>query len=560
MSPTTTEFSGRVELPRFSLRQTHGPWVWSTDGSVAAVGSGIGERTPVHRGSLSEELLHAYCETGADVTRHLVGQYCGVVVDARRRRVLLLQDSLGVRTAFYQQTQRELRFASSLGCLVTDDCGDRIDRTYAEEFLSIGPGASDRTPFPSTRRLLNGATVIWEEDGSYVRYPWTPRDVPPIAVNDQDEAASTLVMILKDALRPMVGASRPVLCDVSAGLDSTTVYVAAKETGVPVEPFSVVSRGVEDDGDTRLLDQLLGTTRGWHVIDVETALPFSARPTGDAYEPGGEVGLAMRQSVNKVRAKSGAHIGLSGMGGDQVFGAMDSSPLHLADTLQAARLVGLLGEAREWAARHVESRPAAFWIWNYAVRPLWAHMLSRRLDEADPEPSWLCKVPRVSGKHGRQRHFHRQPSCQRLWEQLYHAAAVEAAGVSHSSPCPYYFPLMHRPLVEFMAGLPWRLRRLPSEDRVLQRAAMKGLLPESVRGRTSKGTGQGSFDRAFANATDWHALLARGRLSELGFVDRRRWADAVERGRFGLFESLPSFCATASLEAWLQGSVGSRLR
>src|SRR5262249_39915769 len=48
------------------------------------------------------------------------------------------------------------------------------------------------------------------------------------------------------------------------------------------------------------------------------------------------------------------------------------------------------------------------------------------------------------------------------------------------------YPLLYRPLVEFMHAIPWEQKISPSQNRVLHRRALSNILPESVRLRKDK--------------------------------------------------------------------------
>jgi hypothetical protein len=112
-----------------------------------------------------------------------------------------------------------------------------------------------------------------------------------------------------------------------------------------------------------------------------------------------------------------------------------------------------------------------------------------------------------------------------------------------------------------MFTLPHEQRRRPDLDRVLQRRALRGILPKVVLERRDKGSGQPIFDRSFRDGHEWHAILKdRPRLVELGIFEAETWATAVDRARFGLYESLPHFCASVCCEIWLRSQSAIDLR
>ena len=120
-------------------------------------------------------------------------------------------------------------------------------------------------------------------------------------------------------------------------------------------------------------------------------------------------------------------------------------------------------------------------------------------------------------------------------------------------PFDLRFPLLYRPLVEFMLGIPWEQKLRPECDRYLHRRAMTGILPEQVRLRTDKaGPEEAQFEGLRRDSPWLDLLLTRPRVVERGYVDARRWSEAVNQARFGRIVSMRHFIAAATLEVWLQ--------
>jgi hypothetical protein len=142
----------------------------------------------------------------------------------------------------------------------------------------------------------------------------------------------------------------------------------------------------------------------------------------------------------------------------------------------------------------------------------------------------------------------------------FHAGAIAAASHavragyrSRKEPFAFRFPLLHRPLVEFMYALPWELKLAPGANRLLHREALRGILPEPVRTRRGKrGPSQPYFD-GLAASRDWCDLLThRPAVVDRGYVAEDAWRQAVQKARFGVVSSLRDFLTTAALEAWLR--------
>jgi asparagine synthase (glutamine-hydrolysing) len=116
-------------------------------------------------------------------------------------------------------------------------------------------------------------------------------------------------------------------------------------------------------------------------------------------------------------------------------------------------------------------------------------------------------------------------------------------------------PLLNRELVEFMLQLPWEHKRSPSSDRVAQRRALVGVLPELVRAREEKGNAEAAF--LYGLRLNWNRiqpLIKVPRLAECGFVDPSEFERVCRLMRHGVVQEGSSFTmqiAVLALERWL---------
>ena len=116
-------------------------------------------------------------------------------------------------------------------------------------------------------------------------------------------------------------------------------------------------------------------------------------------------------------------------------------------------------------------------------------------------------------------------------------------------------PLLYRPLVEFMLQVPWELKVSPVEDRVLQRRALRGILPESIRLRTGKTEVEASICQGLRR--NWaivKPLSSARHLAELGIVEPRGFQRQCEQIRHGYISKATGFAlpwGALIMERWL---------
>jgi len=73
----------------------------------------------------TEVILHMYEEKGEDCVRYFNGQWAFAIWDAKRRRLFLSRDRVGVRPLFYTRTAKNFVFASELKSILSYPDVDR---------------------------------------------------------------------------------------------------------------------------------------------------------------------------------------------------------------------------------------------------------------------------------------------------------------------------------------------------------------------------------------------------------------------------------------------------
>ncbi|HYW52375.1 MAG TPA: asparagine synthase-related protein [Dongiaceae bacterium] len=527
--------------------------IFAVDGLVVACcGYAVEDGRPA---SAAGALARAYARHGEALSAHLLGQYAAAIVDPIRGRVVLVQDSLGLRTAHYRLSGGVLTVASDLPSLVELTGAAELDERYFAEYLAYGVRPFGRTPYAGIEKLSLGQTVVVDARGARTVVPWTPSAEP--AVLRVDEAAERLRRLLGDAVAAALPEEGRVLCELSGGLDSSTVIATAHRVRPDVEAVTLTSssgRASDDIVYARDVVARLGVP--WHTLDQDPHPLFGA---GRAEaEPGGEIRTAIRAAYYALLAERGADVLLTGSGGDQAFGSVDVQPVHIADDLLRGRLRGAWRAAGEWRAVTGSVRPEAFWIAVFGLRAASRHVRGRSLVfwNAQRRPAWLRReflarfaLPPVPPQIA---HRVAAPSRQYLWEMVYRLAENEARVVNLGPPCERRHPLFHRPFMDFMVSLPPALRRGAAGERVLQRYALGDRLPPSVLSRVTKGSNQQLREQTFLSS-DWIArLVDRPQAVERGWLDAAEWRRAVQRARFGVVRQAVQFDAAMCTEMWLR--------
>ncbi len=438
----------------------------------------------------------AYGRWGTDVSRHVLGEFAAAVVDHRARTVLLTQDSLGLHPQFYATHNGDIFAASHLLDLISALDIRAVDEEYIADFIATSLPSSSRTPFCGVHRLSFGSTEIWHAGRWTRQWPWRPDDLPPARLSTAQQYEEALLDLLGRAANSVVPPSGKIWCELSGGLDSSTVLALVAPRCKRIEAFSFFHNSLLDKEHECIRSVLAKYPVKLHTAHIEDHPPFSALPSSFCAEPGTEIVAPQQQAYDQLLAAHDVGTVLTGMGGDAAFGSQDWAPHHLADFAVTGRLRGVWVAVRQWRKVHPSNRSSLFWLWKYACRSAIRHQRGRLLNAPALHrfPSWLDgDYVRTMRLHDR---FDRRPTprCQvpgreALWQDAFLDASVLKAGHALHKHAEFRHPLFFRPLLEFLFSIPYEERRLADRDRDLQRRALADILPEQVRLRTTKELG-----------------------------------------------------------------------
>jgi asparagine synthase (glutamine-hydrolysing) len=526
--------------------------------TVGCAGYVVVDGRPATGADCVEAITEAYRRYGHKLSEHLLGQFCAAIADHEKKQVVLIQDSLGLRTIYYQTlSPARVVLASDLRTMQVAAPNMELDQAYFLYFLSFGARLSGRTPYARIGRLAMGETLVLKA-GSKVRcYPWRPSNESGRPTDDNPERVRDLVERAVLSALPREG---NVLAELSGGLDSSSVLCAAFPFRPDIQALTFVSgsnRSSDDPLYSEMVVRHLGNVR-WHSFDQDPYPPFAMEPALAEVEPGSEIRSALRSAYYGLLRSAKIDVVLTGGGGDQVFGSTDAAPIYIADKLRTLNFAGAWRESARWRHNGNTLRSESFWVWHYGVKAAWRHARGRSLvyTLSRMKAPWLSDfVLRQTKDVSPSQIIHRLtlPSRQHYWEMLMRLAENESTAPNLGASAQFRLPLLYRPLAEYMIRLSAKYRRGELGDRMLQREAVKGLLPEAVRLRRDKGTNQVLREQSFVENPSWtDSLLDNPLIAQFGWVRPSAWAEAVARARFGLVSHPMAFDAAMCVERWLR--------
>ncbi len=538
-----------------------------------------------HRERLSSELGHlrgrsdaalvaaALSRWGADFVSRLRGDFALCLWDPRERTLLLARDAFGVRPLYWALTASGvLLFASQARPLFAHpELARELDALRIGQYLVGVFADAERTFFRGVERLAPGHRLLVRPGGaapSKQRYfAFDPRR--ELAPRSNAEFAEQFRELFLTAVRVRTRTCAPLGCLLSGGVDSSGLLGALRELAPAREIPCFSARFVDfpeiDEGHwLALLD-------GPNVVRAELRAD-RIRPLADLDalhaaldEPFHAPNLFIYYALARLARAHGTRVLLDGLDGDTVvdhgYGALRELLLHgrprrFARALRALhRRMGVsyremlrdfVFQPERQALLETFARfrlaPSGYASAEFARASGLLEDLARRAPDVLAPPTTLRALHHRALTH---------PILPFYLEVYDKVAAI--LGVEHRHP---YFDLE---LMEFCLALPSEQRLFDGWDRVIQRRAFTGLVPEPIRARQGKSVWTHNFERQLFHGQGERirSLLVSPASPLAGYCDLdrlRRDLPELEAGR--LPERVMDLWSALTLGAWLQTGAG----
>jgi len=478
------------------------------------------------RGSMADSALlaAAFEAWGEDVARRLVGDFAFILWDERRQTLLAARDRLGQRGLFWNANAHRLLIASSARAVVAaGDVAVRLNEQKVADALALLEDARS-TYYAGVERVPAGHLLIADPAGHRFRRYARLESQRPLRLGSDREYIEGFRSVFDEAVRARLRAAGDTGVMLSGGLDSASVAgVAATQLhgmGQRLAAFHAAPR-LGFEGDTR---------PGWIVDETADVMATAAlhenieliihRPDGtspwDHFDLVFEtVGAPIRNPSNLAwyvalhgrAADHGVAVLLTGQKGNLTISF--TGVRMLRDLMRRGHALRALSEARALArARGRALRPV---LWSELIRPLVPLPLFRlnrwlrRRSAAEPDvqesgiaPAF-ARAMRVEERM-RERRADAE-TLERAGGDDYRILALEAG--ADGLDVPHLFrafrgiemrdPTADIRVIDYCLSIPADQYLRGGRDRLLVRRSMRGLLPDSLLRRTTRG----------AQAADW---------------------------------------------------------
>ena len=459
----------------------------------------------------TEVIVHAYETYGERFVDRLNGQFAIALWDARRERLVLARDRVGIRPLFYASSGGRILFASEIkAILAVAPQRVNLDVHALAQIFTFWAPVGARTPFEGIKSLPPGHLLI-VENGAERReryWDWTfpaRGEAESLSLEATAEAMRTL---LNDAVRLQLRADVPVGVYLSGGLDSSGIAALTRPIAGELQTFSITFDQAEYD-EGRFQRQMAE-----HLGVKHDVLRCSAQDIGEAFpdliwhteSPVLRTAPAPLMLLARHVHAAGFKVVLTGEGADELFGGYDlfkegkirrfwaRNPESQWRAALLARLYPYLGRspvtspsfARLFFGQHLEDLDNPFyahltrWRTTRGIFRLLSPEFRAQLQAVSPEEDLKVELPTdfpAWDNLARDQYI----EVKTLLEGYLLSSQGDRPALAHAVECrvPY---LDHR-VVEFVNGLSPRLKLRGLREKALLKAALADVLPDPILNR-----------------------------------------------------------------------------
>lgn len=448
-------------------------------------------------------ILSSYIKWGVELLDHIDGDFAFAIWDAKKKRVFAAKDPFGVKPFFYYWSPRRFFFGSEAKqILINSEVPVEPDHMIVGEYLFYNFEDVGRTFFKGVNRLKPAHYVLADHSGEkQIRY-WNPNPQKEILYPKREDYIERFKELFRDAVYKRLISSYPVASQLSGGVDSSSIVVAAgdiyKNNGVDLPNFETLSAIFRD----------LPCDETVYIDSVSRSVPFNNHkfcpldePLTDGLlddikeidSPFADIQRGTFLNCARSMTQRGAKILLTGLGGDE----LTYEEYYLRDLAIRGKYLHLLSEA--WKGKRYTQKSYSWLLMdslraaapqsiknlyrkirkhNKWVPSSWANKDFVSVYNSSPESPELPDLGFNSKTQEAVFTFLNFPNICWALEALECHSAYKGFEVRH--------PFFDRPLAEFVLSIPLEMRAPNGQWKYLLRGSLADELPKEVMDRGRK--------------------------------------------------------------------------
>jgi asparagine synthase (glutamine-hydrolysing) len=495
--------------------------------------------------------LAAFRKSGPECLKRIDGTFAVAIWDEAGKTLFCARDPIGVRPFFHAFHEGSFLFGSELQQLL---CVPGFRRKPNErmigDFLASEVDLRQGTFFENVHRLPPGC-FAWVREGTLQVTPYW--DIDPARrtnLKGDDACGERFRDLFTKAVRKNLHAGLPVGCNLSGGLDSSSIVCVAdrlrKSDGAvsPLPTFSLTfgDKACDESPHIKAVSDVTNIAHNGYNADDDDLFAHIRTVQDRQAEPFRSIGVVLFWRLKEIAARKGVKVLLNGMGADEILGSINL--YYLADMVKQGQWRTLKRTLNALAASdpyELGLTPRQY-LMRFGIRPLIPPKLAalRKRLKGSPYPDWID--PSFAQRIDLENRItaHRRRIFRELFQQcsydcmrheytplLLHYEDANNAGFGIESR----FPFIDKDLVEFLFSLPTGQKIRDTVTKIVLRNGMKGILPESIRTRTDKGFINRRIDHWLRNqyASQVDETLRGKALGDLGVLRIPRILELFEK-------------------------------
>jgi asparagine synthase (glutamine-hydrolysing) len=271
----------------------------------------------------TEVILHLYEEYRDNCISFLRGMFVFAIWDDREKKLFLARDRIGIKPLYYYIREGRFIFASQLSTILEDkNVSKLIDYQAIDYYLTFLYIPCPLTIFKEIKKLPPGHILTIKDGRIEIRRYWK-LEFKQHKIQPDDYYINRIKEILEEVIKLHMISDVPLGALLSGGLDSSTIVaMMSKISNLPIRTFSI---GFEERFSSfneleysRIIAEEFQTEHKEFIVrpNVVDILP---KIISHLEEPFADSSAILNYLIC-MEAKRFVTVGLSGIGGDEIFG------------------------------------------------------------------------------------------------------------------------------------------------------------------------------------------------------------------------------------------------
>lgn len=176
----------------------------------------------------TELILHSYLQWGEQCVDHLIGDFVFVIHDRKHNTVFCGRDHMGVRPFYYFVSDELFVCATSLSAFrQVSGVALEVDPQWIAEYLLQLSMSFDRTAYQGIQKLPPAHCLTITPHALRLQKYFELSAEPELKLKDSRDYVAAYREVLEEAIRCRLDSDYPIGCELSGGVDSSTITAFA---------------------------------------------------------------------------------------------------------------------------------------------------------------------------------------------------------------------------------------------------------------------------------------------------------------------------------------------